>query len=229
MAEIDGGVVRSVNLGQTRTLVLRDRSESTGIFKEPVERRVMLARDQVEGDVVADPRFHGGPLKAVYTYTVEDYAWWGEALGIPLAPGTFGENLTVEGVSVTDALVGERWAIGGAVLAVTQPREPCWKLATKMGDPKFPRRFREAGRSGSYFAIVQEGEVGAGDPIEVLSRPSHPVSIGMLAFLEANDREVARLLVELIAQDLSVQEWDEVIRALQLPAKYPWSDDPPTS
>lgn len=226
MDSATGGVVRSVNVADSRDLTLNGKTHPTGIFKEPVGGRVMLAGNSVAGDLVADPQHHGGPLKAVYCYTVEDYAWWAEELGNPLVPGTFGENLTLEGISATDALIGERWSVGGAVLAVTQPREPCWKLGQKMGDPNFPRRFREAGLSGAYLAILTEGEVGTGDRIEVLSRPPHPVSIGMLAFLEATDREVASLLVALIAQDLSTDEWDEIVRALQLPPKYPWRDDP---
>ncbi len=168
------GVLRSVNVGQARELELRGKPHKTGIFKEPVSGRVKLSGNSVEGDVQADRRFHGGPYKAVYSYTVEDYAWWEQELGRPLPPATFGENLTIEGISAVDALIGERWAVGSAVLAVTQPRQPCWKLAAKMGEPYFVRRFKNAGRAGAYLAIVQEGDVGAGDTVEVVSRPSHP-------------------------------------------------------
>lgn len=220
------GVVRFVNVGRARELMLRGKPHQTGIFKEPVEGHVRLADDHVEGDLQADTRYHGGPLKAVYSYTVEDYAWWEQELGRSLAPATFGENLTLEGISTVDALVGERWAIGGAVLAVTQPRTPCWKLAAKMEEPGFVRRFKQAGRNGAYLAIVQEGEVAAGDPVEVISRPSHPISIGMISFLNYADREVARLLMELIPEEPSAQEWAEILSALNLPEKYPWSDDP---
>jgi MOSC domain-containing protein YiiM len=220
------GVVRSVNVGQARELTLRGRPHQTGIFKEPVEGRVRLADDHVEGDLQADRKYHGGPLKAVYSYTVEDYAWWEQELGRSLAPATFGENLTLEGISTIDALVGERWAVGGAVLAVTQPRTPCWKLAAKMQEPGFVRRFKQAGRNGAYLAIVQEGEVAAGDRVEVVFRPSHPISIGMISFLNYADREVARLLMELIQEEPSEDEWAAILSALNLPEKYPWSGDP---
>jgi MOSC domain-containing protein YiiM len=220
------GVVRSVNVGQARELMLRGRPHPTGIFKQPVEGRVLLADNHVQGDLQADRKYHGGPLKAVYSYTVEDYAWWEKELGMSLPPATFGENLTLEGISTADALVGERWAVGGAVLAVTQPRTPCWKLAAKMQEPGFVRRFKQAGRNGAYLAIVQEGEVGAGDSVDVIHRPSHPISIGMISFLNYADREVGRLLMELISEEPSAEEWAEILSALNLPEKYPWSDDP---
>ena len=122
------GRVVSLNVGAVRELMLNGKPQPTGIFKEPVEGRRMLAGNGVEGDVQADRRFHGGRYKAVYAYPTEDYAWWEAELGTSLPPATFGENLTIEGVSATDALVGELWRIGGALLEVTQPREPCWKL-----------------------------------------------------------------------------------------------------
>lgn len=215
------GVVRSVNVGQARELLLRGKPHPTGIFKQPVEGRVRLAGNSVEGDLQADPSVHGGRLKAVYSYTVEDYAWWETQLGTQLAPATFGENLTLEGISATDALVGERWAVGGALLEVTQPREPCWKLGAKMGDKDFPRRFREAGRAGAYLSIVRQGDVGAGDTVEVVYRPSHPVSVGMLAYLNRLDRRFAHLIRRLAGKDLTPEEWHEVLGPLQLPAIYP--------
>jgi MOSC domain-containing protein YiiM len=219
------GVVRSVNVGQPQELELQGQPHKTGIFKQPVAGRVRIFGNSVEGDVQADLRVHGGPYKAVYSYALEDYAWWEQELGTTLAPATFGENLTLEGISTTDALIGERWAVGSAVLAVTQPRQPCWKLAAKMQDKTFVRRFREAGRSGAYLSIIREGDVAAGDPVEVISRPSHPISIGMIAFLNSHDRELARLLLELIPEEPTPEEWDQVLGALNLPLQYPWSDD----
>ncbi len=215
------GVVRSVNVGQARELILRGKPQRTGIFKEPVEGRVKLANHGVEGDLQADLSCHGGPNKAVYSYPVEDYAWWEQVLGIPLAPATFGENLTIEGLSATDARIGERWAVGSALLEVTQPREPCWKLGAKMGDREFPRKFREAGRAGAYLAIVEEGDVGAGDAIEVVHRPDHPVTVGLLAFLNTVDRRFSHLVMRLSHKALTPDEWNEVLGPLDLPTNYP--------
>lgn len=219
-------IVRSVNIGQVRELMLRGKPQPTGIFKEPVTGRVMLSNHGVEGDIQADRSAHGGPLKAVYSYSAEDYEWWAGELGIPMPPAIFGENLTLQGVSTTDALVGERWAIGGAVLEVTQPREPCWKLGQKMGDPEFPRRFREAGRAGAYLSIVQEGDVGAGDAVVVVNRPSHPISIGMLAYINRADRRFGNLLNRLAGKDVTAEEWAELLGPLDLPPTYPWKGDP---
>jgi MOSC domain-containing protein YiiM len=222
------GVLRSVNVGKVRELELRGRPHKTGIFKEPVSGRVKLSGNSVEGDVQADRRFHGGPYKAVYSYTLEDYAWWEQELGRPLPPATFGENLTIQGISAVDALIGERWAVGSALLAVTQPRTPCWKLAAKMGEPRFVRRFKDAGRAGAYLAIVREGDVGAGDTVEVVSRPSHPISVGMIAFLNNTDPELSRLFMALIPEEPTPDEWADILGALNLPAKFPWSGEAPS-
>lgn len=214
MSNLPSGRVVSLNVGTVRELVLNGKPQPTGIFKEPVEGRRMLADNAVEGDVQADRRFHGGRYKAVYAYPVEDYAWWETELGASLPPATFGENLTIEGISATDALVGELWRVGGALLEVTQPREPCWKLGAKMGDRHFPRRFREAGRPGAYLKIVEEGDVGAGDAVEIVSRPSHPITLGLLADVRRSDPDLSMLLRRLAKKDVTPEEWAELLGAM---------------
>jgi MOSC domain-containing protein YiiM len=124
----------------------------------------------------------------------------------PLEHGVFGENLTVEGVDVTGAVVGERWALGSAVLEVAQPRIPCWKLGARMGDPSFPVHFAAAGRPGAYLRIVEEGEFGAGDEIEVRDRPHHGVTVGDVARIFHQERVRASAL--LTVPELA-QEWHE--------------------
>src|ERR671919_3044126 len=153
------GSVLSVNVADIREVPRGGRMVKTGIWKLPVEGRVAVRGVNVVGDEQADRSVHGGPDKALYAYAREDYAWWERQLGRPLDPGTFGENLTTEGIQVTDALVGERWRAGSVVLQVTSPRVPCWKLGVRMGDPGFPRRFAAAGRPGAYLAILEEGAV----------------------------------------------------------------------
>jgi MOSC domain-containing protein YiiM len=161
----------------------------------------------VDGDDQADRSVHGGPDQAVYAYAAEDTDWWSAELGWPLGPGTWGENLTVRGLDVTNALVGERWAIGSVVLEATAPRLPCWKLAKKMGDPLFVRRFAAAGRPGAYFRIVQEGELGAGDPIEVVERPQHEVTMALMATILQFEHERARELLAAEALPARVRDW----------------------
>jgi MOSC domain-containing protein YiiM len=150
----------------------------------------------VDGDVQADLRVHGGEFQALYAYASEDYDWWSEELGRPLGPGTFGENLTVEGMDLTGALVGERWRVGTAVLEVSLPRIPCFKLAHKMEEPKFIKRFAQARRPGTYLRILEEGELGAGDEIELLDRPGHEISIGLLYEIKLFDQTLATKVVE---------------------------------
>src|SRR5262249_55771668 len=137
----------------------------------------------------------GGPDKAVYVYAVEDARWWEKEIGRPFAHAEFGENLTTEGVDVNGALVGERWAIGSAVFEVSEPRIPCWRLGVRMNDPGFVRRFTEALRPGAYMRIVVEGDVGAGDGIEIVGKPDHDLSVRDVFRIYTRDRdECGRLL-----------------------------------
>jgi MOSC domain-containing protein YiiM len=149
----------------------------SAIGKAPVEGRVRVAGVNVEGDQQADLRVHGGPDKAVYAYAAEDAAWWEAELGRPIEPGMFGENLTVEGIDVSGAVVGERWRVGDVELEVSQPRIPCAKLGIRFGDPKMVKRFGLARRPGAYLRILSEGEIGAGDPVAVTHRPAHGVTV----------------------------------------------------
>lgn len=161
------GRVVSVNVGRPRPVTHMGRLRETAIRKEPVDERVIVSGVNVEGDEQADKRVHGGPEQAVYAYAREDYEWWERELGKPIEPGTFGENLTLEGTDVTNARIGERWHIGSVILEVTSPRLPCWKLGQRMGDQRFVARFADAARYGAYLRIVQEGELGAGDSVRV--------------------------------------------------------------
>jgi MOSC domain-containing protein YiiM len=210
------GSVLSVNVGSVREIVYRGRVRTTGIYKEPVVGRVAVLAEQVAGDHQADPTVHGGPRKSVYAYAIEDYRWWEESLGRPVGPGTFGDNLTLSEVSLGDVLIGERLRIGTALLEVTQPRFPCWKLGYRMGSQRFPRRFLEEGRAGAYFSVIEQGEVGAGDPVVSESRPAHPVSVGLIAHLNHADRPLAHLLLEAANAGLSPAEWEELVAQANL-------------
>jgi MOSC domain-containing protein YiiM len=175
--EADGEVL-SVNVGAVREFEYNGRIVKSGIWKFPVSGRVMVKGVNLDGDDQADRSVHGGPDKAVYVYAVEDQRWWQGEIDRALQYGEVGENLTTRGIDVSGALVGERWRIGSCLFEVSEPRFPCWKLGARMGDPRFPKRFAEAGRPGTYLRVIQEGDVGAGDEIRVVSRPDHDVSIG---------------------------------------------------
>jgi MOSC domain-containing protein YiiM len=190
------GSIRSVNVGRVRTIAFRDGFDRTAIWKSPVQGPVRVHGVNLEGDDQADRSVHGGPDKAVYAYAAEDLAWWSESLDGPVHPGTFGENLTTVGMDLADAVVGERWAVGTTVLEVTQPRIPCYKLGIRMGDPQFPRRFAAAARPGAYFRIISEGAIAAGDTIQVISRPTHDVTVGLIERAYHVDHSLAGRLVE---------------------------------
>jgi MOSC domain-containing protein YiiM len=162
--------VVSVNVGVPRTVEWHGRPVTSAIWKTPVAGRVAVRGVNLDGDDQADRRVHGGPDKAVYAYSVEDYAWWAKELGRDLEVGTFGENLTVEGIDLGSQVIGTRWRVGSTELEVSQPRQPCYKLGMRMGDAGFVDHFDEAARFGAYVRIVREGEVGAGDEIAVTPR-----------------------------------------------------------
>ncbi len=180
-----------MNLADVRTVQRQGEWLPTGIWKLPATGNVAAGRLGLAGDTQADRRVHGGVDKAVYAYAREDTEWWEAELHRPLEHGAFGENLTLQGVEVTGALVGERWRVGSALLEVSEPRLPCWKLAARMGDPKFLRRFADALRPGAYLRVIEDGELAAGDAVAIVERPDHDVSVRLLAQAVLADRTLA--------------------------------------
>ncbi len=176
-----GPRVVSVNVGLPRTVEWDGRLVTSGIWKEPVSGPIRVAGVNLDGDDQADRRVHGGPDKAVYAYSVEDYAWWEPLLGA-LAPGTFGENLTTTGVDLNTACIGDRWRVGSALLEVAQPRKPCFKLGMRMNDASFPGTFERGRRPGAYFRIIEEGVVQQGDAIDV--RTADPPAIEIRSLVD---------------------------------------------
>jgi MOSC domain-containing protein YiiM len=151
---------------------------TTGIYKEPVAGRIMLRRFNLDGDQQADLTVHGGRDKAVYVYPSEHYSVWRTELpGTDLPYGIFGENFTTEGLDESSVYIGDRFTIGDAVVEVTQPRLPCYKLGIRFGRPDMPKRFHASGRCGFYLAVLQEGEVGAGDVWNCIARDDRAVSV----------------------------------------------------
>ena len=171
--------VISVNVSQPRQIVHDGTVVSTGIFKESVAGRRRVRKLGIDGDGQADLTAHGGLDQAVYAYPVEHYDYWKAELGRDQLPyGQFGENLSIEGIDESAALVGDVLQVGSAVLQVTQPRLPCYKLGIRMGAGKtFPRRFQGSGRVGFYLRVLTEGDLAAGDRIERVDRDERSVSI----------------------------------------------------
>lgn len=197
------GSVLSVNVSAIRTVEYNGDLVTTGIFKSPVEGRIRFEGVNLRGDDQADRENHGGPIRAVYAYANEDYRWWQSTLGRTLSAGKFGENLTLGGVDVSGARIGERWRVGTAILEVTSPRVPCYKLAMAMGDPGFIRAFARALRPGAYLRIVEEGDVGAGDSVTVTWKPDHNLTLETMARIYLFER---KRLGELLVPQLP-DEW----------------------
>ena len=190
----------SVNVGQPREFVLQDRTVLTSIVKRPVQGRVAVRGHNVEGDRQADPRVHGGPYKAVYAYASEHYAAWFEELpDAELDWGAFGENLTLEGLTEVQACIGDRYQVGSALLQITQPRMPCFKLNLRFERSDMVKRFWRKGLSGIYFAIAEEGELGAGDEIALACREPDSISVADVVRLykgETHDNDLFERMLE---------------------------------
>jgi len=194
----------SVNAGLPREVTWKGGTVTTGIFKRPAAGRVKVRRLNLEGDRQADLSVHGGPSKAVYTYPAEHYPFWrGEFPDIDMPWGMFGENFTLEGLLENKVNIGDLLRIGSAEFMVTEPRMPCYKLGIKFGRKDVIPRFLRSGRSGFYLAVLEEGEVGTGDTIQLLSQAEQSVTVA----------DIVRLYAERKNRDL-----DLLRRATQIPA-----------
>ena len=207
MAKPDA-TVTSVNVGRVALLETPQGPVASAIVKQPVSGRVRFEGVNAAGDDQANRDVHGGPNRAVYAYAAEDYAWWETELGRPLAPGTFGENLTTSGLDVNQSVIGERWAIGDAELEVSSPRVPCSKLAARMNDPRFVKTFGHARRPGPYMRITRPGTIAAGDRISIVSRPSHGIRVVDFFTIYLFERNRLR---ELLAAPEMPTDWTEWI------------------
>jgi MOSC domain-containing protein YiiM len=174
------GRLLAVCVSGSELLPLPDRRPNrSGIDKRPVAGRVAVAELGLEGDVQVNRRHHGGEGQAVYAYAQEDADWWSAELGRDLPPGRFGENLRTRGLDLTDAVLGERWAVGTALFEVTAPRIPCANFERFWGVPQLVKRFTVHGASGAYLRVLRTGDVGAGDAVEIVHRPDHGVTAGL--------------------------------------------------
>lgn len=198
------GSIEAVNVGPERQVETGGRVITTAIWKSPVNGPVPVRGVHVGDDVQANTEVHGGFDKAVYAYAREDYEWWAAELGQEMVPGNFGENLTLSGIDASGAVIGERWRAGTALLEVSEPRIPCAKLALRMGDPGFTRRFGRANRPGTYLRIIEEGEIEAGDAVTVLSRPDHGVTSALISEARLSDHSLAARMIDV--RQLS-EEW----------------------
>lgn len=179
----------------------------TGIDKRAVAGAIRFENESVNGDVIVDRNFHGGYDQAVYAYAREDADWWQSELGIEIENGRFGENLTTQGIDVNAVLVGEQWKIGSVILEASSPRIPCRVFAGFWQRPTLIKDFTAAGRPGTYFRIIQEGEIKAGDLIEVIKKPDHQISIADLFAAKSGDRSKIAQIVQVPQLTEKYKEW----------------------
>ncbi|MEP1001464.1 MOSC domain-containing protein [Leptolyngbya sp. SLC-A1] len=180
----------SVNVGLPRKVTWKAKTVTTGIFKEPVSDRVMVRSLNLDGDRQADLTVHGGADKAVYVYPFEHYDYWrGELPDTELTIGNFGENFTTTGLREDDVNIGDHFQIGTVKLMVTQPRMPCYKLGIRFGRSDMVKRFLASRRTGFYFRVLQEGEVGTGDTLELVSRDENNITVADITqlYVDADD------------------------------------------
>lgn len=170
--------ILSVNVALPQQVQVGKATVLTSIFKRPVSGRVGIRRHNLEGDRQSDLTVHGGPYKAVYAYASEHYPLWRSELAPQELPfGMFGENLTLEGLLETEAHIGDQFRVGSALLQVTQPRMPCFKLGIRFGRPDIVKRFWMSDRPGIYFSVLEEGDVATGDRVELVARDPQNVSV----------------------------------------------------
>jgi len=203
----------SVNVGRPRLVVWNEQTVSTGIYKEPVAGRVVLRTLNLDGDQQADLTVHGGRSKAVYVYPTEHYSYWRDELpGTELPWGLFGENFSTEGLNESTINIGDRFGIGSAQVMVTEPRMPCYKLGIKFGRSDILRRFLASGRTGFYFSVQREGEVEAGDEVELIQRDENNVTVADITRLYARDKGDKDGMRRAIALEALPESWREYFR-----------------
>lgn len=206
--------VVSVNVGLPREVAWKGRTVVTGIFKEPVADRVMMQILNLDGDRQADLTVHGGPSKAVYAYPAEHYAYWREELpGVAFPWGMFGENLTTQGLLESAVRIGDRFCMGHAEVVVTEPRMPCYKLGLKFGRDDIIKRFLASRRTGFYFAVLKEGDIGAGDAIRRISQDAQGVTVADITHLYAHKAGNTELLARAVRLEALPWSWRTYFQA----------------
>jgi MOSC domain-containing protein YiiM len=201
----------SLNTGLPREVLWRGRMVTTGIFKQPVEGPIALRKLNLDGDRQADLSVHGGLHKAVYCYPLEHYDYWKKELpGRELPMAIFGENFTTQGLSEDSAHLGDQFSVGTAEVVVTQPRLPCYKLGVRFQADDMVKRFLASARTGFYFAVTREGEVGAGDEIKLIARDPNAVPVS----------EITRLYVARRYSDPDLASLARALRVAALPESW---------
>ncbi|WJH37152.1 MOSC domain-containing protein [Paenibacillus sp. CC-CFT747] len=204
------GIIESLQVGKPAAMRYGRQELYTGINKEAVHGPLFLNELNLEGDGQGDLKHHGGPDKAVCVYPYEHYAYWEKELNRKLAYGAFGENVTASGLTESDVCLGDTYRLGRALVQVSQPRQPCFKLARKHDVPDLAQRVQLTGLTGYYFRVLEKGEVSPGDAIRLVDR--HPLQVTVeaangIAYHEPDNREGLLQLLEVKELSKSWREW----------------------
>lgn len=205
----------SISLGRPQVLMRGGRHYSTSINRKPATGPLELTVEGVAGDLVSDQRVHGGPDKAICCYPHEHYAYWGERLGAELAIPAFGENFTTLGLLEEQVCVGDTFRIGTAVVQLSQPRQPCWKLANKHNEPRLIAWINEQAYTGFYLRVLTPGTAAANDEIILLERPHPDLTVACLMHLRRSQEPDRALLARLAELPALSKSWrDDLARRL---------------
>jgi MOSC domain-containing protein YiiM len=196
--------IESINVSKPVDIEFNGTSVTTGIFKRPIDGAVKITTLGLEGDTIVDESVHGGLDQAVYLYHKEDYDWWSQELGEPIAYGTFGENLTISGAEDISWVIGDRIIINDLVLEITAPRAPCFKLAVRMDDSGFVKKFAKAVRPGAYARVISEGVVQLGDKLTVEKAAKDYASVNEVFVLWHAKEKSTTLLQKALASPIAV-------------------------
>jgi MOSC domain-containing protein YiiM len=200
--------ILSVNVSLPKEVDFEGQKVTTGIFKEPVKGRIMLRTLNLDGDKQADLTVHGGVDKAVYAYSAEHYEYWRKVFpNIEMPYGMFGENFTVEDLMESGVSIGDVFQVGSSKVIATQPRMPCYKLGVRFRRMDILKKFLASGRSGIYFKVLEEGEVGAGDTIEQIIKDPNQVTISDIVRLYTSDREDIKTMQRAAEVEVLPEGW----------------------
>lgn len=203
----------AISIGSERQIEHAGRRVGTGIYKMPVARPVRVGVAGIEGDIQVDRENHGGPDKAVYAYSADNYGYWQKDLGIEVLPyGYFGENLTLAGGGDDEVHIGDEFRVGPVLFQVTQPRVPCFKLGVKVGDNTFPKRFLVSGRVGFYLRVLEEGELRVGDRLVRTAVAPGGVSVREAMLAQIKGPRQQEVILRLLRLDALSESWRESLR-----------------
>lgn len=204
----------SLNVALPTEVMYQQKSVQTGIFKQPVEGVRFLRKVQLEGDGQGDLKNHGGPDKALCAYAQDHFPYWERTLGIEIKAGAFGENVTLVGMTEQEVCIGDRYKLGGAVVEVSQPRQPCFKLAMKHGVSDLVAQVQRTGYTGYYFRVIEEGPIEAGSPILLLHRGKEGRTISwaneIMYSKDTGPEQVAKVR-DLLAVEALAESWRRML------------------